>query len=449
MPNALSECTIPLVLKKIGKDKLTGCLTVTVEGGSRQLIFEKGVLRFASTDDPDLRLGAILVATGSISPTDLSLFDPILRVRCNEPIGSVLADLGLISTPILHQALLAQMVRIVADLFPRSAGEWDFEATQTALKDPNTPGLEVAALMMEGVRAIKDFSFYKRTFAAMFPKPCQELTSTSVVLTSVQRKFITKVGRMYPTTNADMPVRMNMNEDLYWRAILLFFLLERIEFVDQSETEVEFDLEDTLVIQMEQVDRQIRAAAAGAALRGGPEAPPLEMEMESGSVDQEPAQPESVAPDREIVVVQETSKPAAAADDKAPEDPESCFELAEQEFSRRNFFKALSLIETALRRGPARPKYYQLLGRIQMQFPKLRRDAENSFLKQAEMEPWNADPYYYMGELYQLEGFHLRAEKQFQKALELNMDHTKAGIRMNQINPALFRATAGQRKGKK
>jgi tetratricopeptide (TPR) repeat protein len=83
-----------------------------------------------------------------------------------------------------------------------------------------------------------------------------------------------------------------------------------------------------------------------------------------------------------------------------------------------------------------------------MQYPNLRRDAEQSFLKQAEMEPWNADPYYFLGELYQLEGLVIRAEKQFEKALEINLEHTKAGIRMNQINPARMRAAQSQKRKK-
>jgi len=433
MPNALSECTIPLVLKKIGKDRMTGCLTVKVDGGDRQLFFEKGVLRFARTNDPDLRLGAVLVSTGSISSVELGLFDPVLQVRSSEKVGAVLTDLGLISTPILHQALITQMVRITADLFPRKQGEWDFDPLQPDSSESGYDDLKVdiPILMQEGVKAISDFSFYKQTFASIYPKPSAQFNAESSKLSLVQCKFISKVGRFYPTPNSEMPVRMNMNEELYWRAILLFYLLGRIEFVDPSDKEVEYDLEETAIIKLSEVEKQIKAVS---------QLPDLSYPGKT--------QFEQADNLNELVVVEEKVVTPPVAEN-LPQDPELIFLLAEQAFAQRTFFKALTLMETALQKGPARPKYYQLLGRTQMQFPNLRRDAEESFLKQAGMEPWNADPYYYLGELYQLEGLYQRAEKQFQKALELNLEHTKAGIRMNQLNPTLFRSTASQKKGKK
>ncbi len=410
-------------------------MSVTVDGGGRQLFFEEGVLCFARTNDPDFRLGALLVATGSISPVDLGLFDPVLRMKGDKKVGEVLTDLGLISTPILHQALITQMVRIVADLFPRKEGTWVFNAMKTVPKNNLGLNLDMAILMREGVRAIHDFSFYKKAFADMSPKPSDQVESSAVELTAVQRKFISKVGRFYPTQNSRMPLCLNMSEELYWRAILLFFLLGRIEFVDRSLVEVESNLEDTVIIRMEEVEKQVQEGGV---------IPELSVPAEA--VEEKDMQPAS----REIVVIEEEQhKPELSVQAMQQMDPETCYEKAEIEFANRNFLKVLSLLEMAIRKGQARPKYFQLLGRTQMQFPNLRRDAEDSFLKQAELEPWNADPYYYLGELYQLEGLNLKAEKQFQKALELNMDHTKAGIRMSQINPVLFRATAAQRKKKK
>lgn len=443
MPNALSDCTIPLVLKKIGKDRLAGCLTVKVEGGSRQLFFENGVLCFARTDDPDLRLGSLLVATGSISSVDLGLFDPVLRMKGDKKVGEVLTDLGLISTPILQQALTTQMLRIAADLFPRREGSWAFSPMETVPKNSQGLSLEMAVLMREGIRAISDFSFYKKAFGEMSPRPSDQVDSISVELTTVQRKFISKVGRFYPTPNSRMPFCLNMSEDLYWRAALLFFLLGRLEFVDRSQQEVESNLEDTVIIRMQEVDAQVQAEPQIQ------EEPPVQEEAVAEEISV-PAPLEGQPVSREIVAVaDERGKAETSVPTLQQMDPETCFEKAEAEFASRNFLKVLSLLEMAIRKGQPRPKYYQLLGRAQMQFPNLRRDAEDSFLKQAELEPWNADPYYYLGELYQIEGLSMRAEKQFQKALELNMDHTKAGIRMNQLNPALFRATAGQKKKKK
>lgn len=442
MANFLRECTIPLVLKKIGKDKMTGCLTVTVEGAVRQLYFEEGVLRFARTNEPKLRLGAVLVASGSISSNDLELFDPILRQRKTEKMGCVLTDLGLISTPILHDALVTQMVHIVADLFPRTLGEWEFEVRRFDLSDEPTPSLAMTTLMIEGVKAIKDFSFYKTHFADYLVKPSEENQEAAGELTVVQRKFISKIGRLYPTPNRDMPMKMSMNEDLYWRASLLFFLLGRLNFFENVESNVEPDLEDTAIIRLSEVREQIESALMTEG--DSSQESPISVERDMSPDVMEPAQPAEVPASREIVVVDPPAE--AAAPLSLTGNPSLWYDQAEQAFEQRQYLKVLTLMEQAIRVGPARPKFFQMLGQAQMQYPHLRRDAEASFLKQAEMEPWNADPHYFLGELYQLEGLVIRAEKQFEKALEINFEHTKAGIRMNQINPARLRSVHARKK---
>lgn len=417
---------------------MTGCLTVEVDGGKRQLFFEKGVLRFASSDDPDMRLGAILVSTGSISSIDLNLFAPLLNSRSQERVGSVLTDLGLISTPILFRALLTQMVQIVKDLFPRREGVWFFQSEQSCKGEYDDLKLEMHILMQEGIKALDDFSFYRESFASMCPRPSGHKDESGVDLTSVQRKFISKVGRLYPTKNSQMAALMGLKEDLYWRAILLFYLLGRIEFVDRSDLDLASDMEETAEIKKETVEKEFGKVTVIPDL-------PLPLSEQAMSDLNQPQATSSPSPSREIITVEENG----SVSDLHAVDPEICYAQAEREFAQRNYFKALSLLQTSLQKGPPRAKYYQLLGRVQMQFPNLRRDAEDSFLKQAQMEPWNADPHYYLGELYQLEGLNLRAEKQFQKALDLNMEHTKAGIRMSQLNPNLFKAKVSQKKVKK
>jgi tetratricopeptide (TPR) repeat protein len=357
--------------------------------------------------------------------------------------GYVLTDLGLISTPILYDALKTQMVHIVADLFPRTTGEWSFEARRIEPMDEPGPHLSMAALMIEGIKAIRDFSFYKNHFSDYLVKPTDTPMESAGELTTVQRKFISKLGRLFPTPNHKMVELMGMSEELYWRATLLFFLLGRLEFIENVEAEVEPDMGDTAIIRLSVVREQIATALASSKHQSD-DSP---LRLDEGPVDElPPAAPAEEQASKEIILVDEGPKPPAPASIQG--NPSLWYEEAEKAFEQHNFMRVMGLMEQAIRVGPARPKFYQLLGRAQMQYPNLRRDAEQSFLKQAEMEPWNADPYYFLGELYQLEGLVIRAEKQFEKALEINLEHTKAGIRMNQINPARMRAAQSQKRKK-
>jgi uncharacterized protein HemY len=49
------------------------------------------------------------------------------------------------------------------------------------------------------------------------------------------------------------------------------------------------------------------------------------------------------------------------------------------------------------------------------------------------MEPWNADPMFALGQLYKSENLTKKAKAYFEKALELNLDHTLAGKAMDEF----------------
>ena len=49
------------------------------------------------------------------------------------------------------------------------------------------------------------------------------------------------------------------------------------------------------------------------------------------------------------------------------------------------------------------------------------------------MEPWNADPVFYLGQLYWVENMFKKAEKWYRKALEINMEHTLAAKMIRKI----------------
>jgi uncharacterized protein HemY len=73
------------------------------------------------------------------------------------------------------------------------------------------------------------------------------------------------------------------------------------------------------------------------------------------------------------------------------------------------------------------------LGLSQSQIPSLAPLAEKNLQKAAEMEPWNADPVFYLGQLYWTENMFKKAEKCFRKALEINMQHTLAAKMIRKI----------------
>ena len=66
MVNAIKDHPIPLILKKIATDKISGELNLKDENHSRTLFFKNGNLYHAQTDVEEERIGEILVKQGKI-----------------------------------------------------------------------------------------------------------------------------------------------------------------------------------------------------------------------------------------------------------------------------------------------------------------------------------------------------------------------------------------------
>ena len=96
-------------------------------------------------------------------------------------------------------------------------------------------------------------------------------------------------------------------------------------------------------------------------------------------------------------------------------------------YKEKKYWEAAALLEDAVKRDVSKPSYFLLLGLCQAKSPETQKMAEKNLKKAAEMEPWNADPVFALGELYRSENFLKKAQVHFKQALELNMDHTLAG----------------------
>ena len=79
--------------------------------------------------------------------------------------------------------------------------------------------------------------------------------------------------------------------------------------------------------------------------------------------------------------------------------------------------KALSFFVHAVQQEPGREEYRRYLALVQSTNPKLRKEAEQNFLKAIELNPTFAENYAQLGLLYRKMGLLARGEEFLQKAL--------------------------------
>ena len=102
----------------------------------------------------------------------------------------------------------------------------------------------------------------------------------------------------------------------------------------------------------------------------------------------------------------------------------SAAEVARQNFlhgkahlERHELTKALSCFEHAVEQEPGREEYRRYLALVQSTNPKLRKEAEQNFLKAIELNPTHAENYAQLGLLYRKMGLLARGEEYLQRAL--------------------------------
>jgi len=128
----------------------------------------------------------------------------------------------------------------------------------------------------------------------------------------------------------------------------------------------------------------------------------------------------------------QADKPEIRKADKVKQARE-LFTQANHLHNLKKYFEAASLLQKAVAMDNSKANYYLLLGLCQSKMPATKKMAEKNLKKAAQMEPWNADPIFALGQLYKSENLMKKAKTYFEKALELNMEHTLAGKAMDEF----------------
>jgi hypothetical protein len=94
----------------------------------------------------------------------------------------------------------------------------------------------------------------------------------------------------------------------------------------------------------------------------------------------------------------------------------SLFLKAQQAYDSSDFWNAIQLCQKAADLAPDRAEVYHLLGLALSRNPMWRQDAEKNLRIATNLDPWKADYFLALGNLYEEVGLHLRARKAFEQA---------------------------------
>jgi hypothetical protein len=114
----------------LSRAKSTGILTITGDKGVATIAMAEGGVLFASSHGTP-RLGEFLVEKGIVEQNDL---DAVLKLQRRKKVaqllGTILIDLGLVSTEAAELGIESQITQVLLDVLSWKEGEFRFEPTE-------------------------------------------------------------------------------------------------------------------------------------------------------------------------------------------------------------------------------------------------------------------------------------------------------------------------------
>lgn len=460
MGKRVIESPVPFVLRKIFLEKTSGELTIKGENFEKNLYFSDGYLCFAKTNVLNERLGEVLFKIGKIDQTQFWDIHRLISGQKNK-IGKILVENNFLSQKDLFFGLIHQVRIIALSTFSLTSGEWDFSSILPDIPEDSRFKIELPSIFVEGVARFKSLPLFKNNFqnGSLQIRPISaEIKS---FLNSEDLNFFNKLSGNPNAAVEQAAVQSGIPDESFWQKIMLFFLLNVLEFTKKPiDKELTKNYEELIVLhekmKAKEMDyyelfnlkntaafNEIKDVYYQYAKKYHPdrlgEAPDPELKDKANFVFARINKAFEVLSNEEkrrdydtkgYKEIQNTDKISENLIEKA----NLYYRKAKTLYSQQRFREAASLMEEVVRNDPNKASYYVLLGLSQSNIPNLRRLAEKNFQKVIEMEPWNAEPYAALGLLFLSEKLEKRAENFFRKALAIDPEHELAKKRLLEMS---------------
>lgn len=461
MIKSIVEHPVPLLLRDILREKSSGELIIRGHSFTKNLFFEKGNLIFAGSDVIEERLGEILFKIGKIDRKQfIEILEMLERKTSSEKLGKIMVQKKIISQRDLFFGLLYQLRSIAISIFTLVSGEWQFNDRIPDIPDDTKFNIDLAEIITEGANKIGNFSNFKNRFYRLIPRTGPISVEIKEYLSTYETDFHKDLARFTNMPCDQIIPQIKMSEEIFWKKIILFYLLNIVDFNPAStEREIDKNVEELFVlyerIKSDKIDyyellglqktatyNEIKNAYFNYAKKYHPDrisnAPDPEIKEKANFVFAEM--------NRAYDILSNTDKKKAydakgykegAIEDTIQENllerAKMLYRRAKLLYTQKKYVDAVPLLDEAVALDPDKLPYLLMLGLCQMNVPSLRHAAEKNFQKVIDQEPWNVEAYTAMGFLFLSVDQLNRAEGFFRKVLSLNPDHALARKKLQEL----------------
>ncbi len=461
MANDIKKHPVPLIFKKILKDRMSGVLHVTSENLVKKIYFFDGNLVYARTTSPNERLGEVLLSMGKISSIQLENAMKIKKSlsSSNQRLGEILLEISNLDIKDIYPAVVKQLTMIAASTFSLKTGQWRFVIDHPVHPEKRSIRIKLPEVIRVGVELIGDMTIFKNRFNYRAPITTRIPDSIRKTFTAEQMEFYDHLAGFAHTPLIELVPGEKDRKDTFWKNILFFYLLNVLDFVEFTVDEERNKNIEELNSLYDKLDESSADyyGLFGLKLDAKPEdikqvyfdyshkfhpdrinaAPDSTVMLKANAVFAEINAGFSILGNAEKRIEYDRQRYAPGGKDNAVEDnnkkARQLYLKGNTLFKKQYYQEAIAVLEEAVRIDSSRANYFLLLGLCQTRVESARIQAKDNLMKAAALEPWNADPVFALGELYRSENLLKNAEACFKKALEINMEHALAGKAIDEL----------------
>ncbi len=161
----LAETTVPDLFRSLLRSGETGIVSLEAIGRNDAIYFNEGRIIFASSSDPDMALGEVLLRGGELT---LQQYNHAMeRLVGARRMGALLCDLGYLQPEELLRAVERQASAIVLNAVGYRSGSYSIEFTADFPPEIIALPLNTERLILDGVRSIEFWSLITRGLARL------------------------------------------------------------------------------------------------------------------------------------------------------------------------------------------------------------------------------------------------------------------------------------------
>jgi hypothetical protein len=153
---SLSEVPLPALLRSAVRARKTGVLRIAGGAVNKTLYVSEGRIIFATSNDPDDRLGEMLLRKGVI--TYRALEDSVRALQAGKRQGTILVENGSIRSRDLIEGVTEQVQEIVYSLFPWEEGAYELQEGDLPSREVIVLRMSTGDLLREGIRRVRRWS---------------------------------------------------------------------------------------------------------------------------------------------------------------------------------------------------------------------------------------------------------------------------------------------------